>query len=497
MKTKFATLSSVLLNIFCLLSWSLCTAFGVKEGPAFELVNAETDEIVGFFSHGDEINLAMYPPKLTFAYDPFIEKVRSVEFIMNGKRARIENVKPYAIGGDINGDYFPYQIPLGSNTLTVVFYNKPKGKGKVLGSETISFFVIDVEPIEVFIDPDPIMVTVPSGENGMANFEITHSPSPYAFGVEVHDYVDLEWVGLPSGLQIGQNKLMASAKNLLPGTYNKSFPIEVFTVNYPHGTFSTNAKLNVIMHVTNSENQLAGSFTVVNADTDEDERTVTYKGTSFDYFGFGTPRMFNVRVNTNPKEVGSVVFEHSYEDYQGNRTTTQYRTENVYPYALFGDKNGNYFSEPFVGGTYFVKATPYSKPRGKGKAGTPIEFEIYLYGDPNVPIPQTATVRKAISPENHSFDKALNSFGSLSLVTYPNPFASQLNIRYVAQAEGETTVDIYSMKGDRIRRVYEGKIQANQPLSISFDAEGLQNGMYFCRVGSAQGMQTHRVILNR
>ncbi len=46
------------------------------------------------------------------------------------------------------------------------------------------------------------------------------------------------------------------------------------------------------------------------------------------------PDKINLRANVNPEEVGSIRFDFNGKNY--------YRTENVPPYALAGDNNGNY-----------------------------------------------------------------------------------------------------------------------------------------------------------
>ena len=76
--------------------------------------------------------------------------------------------------------------------------------------------------------------------------------------------------------------------------------------------------------------QSIASFTLVNADTNEDIQTLTNGET------LTKPNSnINVRANTSPDPVGSVVFEVN---------GSEFRTENVSPYALAGDKTADYFN---------------------------------------------------------------------------------------------------------------------------------------------------------
>jgi hypothetical protein len=78
--------------------------------------------------------------------------------------------------------------------------------------------------------------------------------------------------------------------------------------------------------------QLA-SFTLVNADTDQDIQQLT-AGITLNLATLPT-RNLNIRANTSPTTVGSVVF-----DLSGAQTRSQ--TETLAPYALFSDVSGNY-----------------------------------------------------------------------------------------------------------------------------------------------------------
>ncbi|WP_449555732.1 InlB B-repeat-containing protein, partial [Hymenobacter terricola] len=105
------------------------------------------------------------------------------------------------------------------------------------------------------------------------------------------------------------------------------------------------------------------SFTLVNADNGQAIQLLT-AGTAINLATLPTQHL-NVRANTSPAAVGSVVLALS--GAQG-----QNQTESVAPYALFGDVNGVYNPWTPPVGNYSLLATPYGGGGGSGPAGTPL-----------------------------------------------------------------------------------------------------------------------------
>jgi glucose/arabinose dehydrogenase len=138
-----------------------------------------------------------------------------------------------------------------------------------------------------------------------------------------------------------------------------SYTLTARAVDNANGV-ATSAAANVSVTTSSTGPQLVG-FTLVNADTDADMGPLT-NGQVVNLVTLGT-RNLNVRANTSPATIGSVVF---------NLSGTQVRnhTESGAPYALFGDNAGNYGPWTPAPGNYSLKATPFAAGGGTGTAGT-------------------------------------------------------------------------------------------------------------------------------
>jgi hypothetical protein len=113
-------------------------------------------------------------------------------------------------------------------------------------------------------------------------------------------------------------------------------------------------------------------FTLVNADTDEDIAELKDNDT-LNLAALPT-RNLNIRANTNPDVVGSVLFN----------LDGVIRVENVNPYAYAANKGGDYFAWTPKTGDHVLTATPYSErtpydsTRGSGEAGTPLTVRFHV-----------------------------------------------------------------------------------------------------------------------
>jgi hypothetical protein len=222
-----------------------------------------------------------------------------------------------------------------------------------------------------------------------------------------------------------------------------------YTNTYGRGTAGT--AFTVRFTVVNGPTVL--SFTLINADTDQDVRELK-NGDVIDYSKLGT-RNINIRANTYPGAVGSVVF----------RLNSQVITENLVPYALGGDVYPsfpvNYRAITIPVGTHTLRATPYSARAGSGTAGNALSIAFRV----------TTGAATRLGEEIAG--------GPLSVS--PNPFTDKLHLQ--TAETGELKVEVV----DNLGRIHYQGIHAPQAGQAEVNLPTrLPSGMYLMRV-SHQG----------
>ena len=114
---------------------------------------------------------------------------------------------------------------------------------------------------------------------------------------------------------------------------------------------------------------------LINADTDQDIGPLT-DGATINFNDLGTQNL-SVRAETQPSTVGSVIF--------GLDGNTSFPTENIAPYAIAGDNNGDYNSWTPGVGQHTLTVTPYTKTNGGGTAGTALTVTFSVIDDDSDP----------------------------------------------------------------------------------------------------------------
>jgi hypothetical protein len=115
---------------------------------------------------------------------------------------------------------------------------------------------------------------------------------------------------------------------------------------------------------------LVDTFTLVNADNDED--ILTLREGDIIYLSNLPSSNLNIRANTVPRSTGSVVF-YMNGYYMG--------TDNARPYAVGGDQpRGNYLPMSLPPGVYDLTAVPFTLANGQGTQGQPRTIHFTLIG---------------------------------------------------------------------------------------------------------------------
>ncbi|MEO0532263.1 MAG: hypothetical protein AAF215_00120 [Cyanobacteria bacterium P01_A01_bin.123] len=122
-----------------------------KDLITFALVNPETEEFVeGFEDLGandtinlNEVDLTQYNVVAKINPDhPDAQSVKSVKF-ESPLGNRTENIKPYALFGDIDGDFYGKPLSEGDFTLKATAYTQEGAKGQVVGAADLDYSVVD------------------------------------------------------------------------------------------------------------------------------------------------------------------------------------------------------------------------------------------------------------------------------------------------------------------------------------------------------------------
>ncbi|MFK7811730.1 MAG: Ig-like domain-containing protein [Maribacter sp.] len=150
---------------------------------SFSLINASTNGVVGSISNGTTlsssqgVNIRANVPSNT----------NSVRLTLSGAQSnsRVEGVAPYALYGDINGNYVAVNFSNGSYSIRAIAYSGSNGTGSVIADTTISFSVgssaSGKAPLVPFAYPNPIKadgrvsIKLPNGGTGSYGYSISNS----------------------------------------------------------------------------------------------------------------------------------------------------------------------------------------------------------------------------------------------------------------------------------------------------------------------------------
>jgi hypothetical protein len=194
------------------------------------------------------------------------------------------------------------------------------------------------------------------------------------------------------------------------------------------------------------------------------------------YLGDLPTRRINLRADTDPGKVGSVVF-----NLRVNENTRLTQTENLLPYALFGNVGSTAGYNPYLlnPGTYRLTVTPYAEAAGKGAPGTPLAVRFTVLRG------KSATDRVAAAG-------AQTPFGNRPFSVSPNPVRDQLTIHFAAPVAGEVTVSLHDVLG---RQVYlRSRFHAEGQTAIPVPVAGLPGRLYLLRVQHGSEQHSLRIV---
>jgi hypothetical protein len=218
--------------------------------------------------------------------------------------------------------------------------------------------------------------------------------------------------------------------------------------------------------------QQVASFTLINADTEQPIQTLT-NGSTLNLATLPS-RNLNIRANTNPATVGSVVFVLSGAQ---NKTVTESRS----PYALFGDNTAaDYYAWTPAVGSYTLKATPFTASGGTGTAGTSLTVGFTV-------------VDQAATTATPSQDQAISQ-----AKVYPNPSKGNEVHMEVQNLEQHKHVTLWLL--DISGRILEVKHlmtdEKGKASTILSTSRQLQTGLYIIQIQLPSGQIQRRLVVN-
>jgi len=133
----------------------------------------------------------------------------------------------------------------------------------------------------------------------------------------------------------------------------------------------------LVQSVESSSQPQIAILTLMNADTDEPIPAFEplKDGAVLDFSKLPTANL-NIRANTHPETIGSVVFA-----LDENR---RYRVESEAPYSLNGDQYKDYRAWTPSPGKHILIVTPFSLKHGQGESGKPFQITFTVMGSPAV-----------------------------------------------------------------------------------------------------------------
>ena len=218
-----------------------------------------------------------------------------------------------------------------------------------------------------------------------------------------------------------------------------------------------------------TSNQVS-SFTLMNASTDQALQTLT-DGSTINLAALPT-RSLNIRANTSPAQIGSVVLAMS-----GAQTHTA--TETLLPYALFGDTNGNYNAWTPAVGSYTLRGTPYSGSKGSGTAGPALTVSFRV-------INQSTASRMALAETLSRPTAAL---------AYPNPSVDgRVRVPITEKVQGEIAYRLLDQAGNTLTSGTRRLAEPATWLSFDFSQKMQKPGVYYLQLAGQQHKTSIKLV---
>ena len=210
----------------------------------------------------------------------------------------------------------------------------------------------------------------------------------------------------------------------------------------------------------------ARAFVLVDADTDEELFQITEGDVIPAEF---VPEQANIVVKTT-WDVESVYIT----------LNNQFRrVENLAPFALFGDRNGDFSGRPLPAGSHTLYATPFSEDRRGGVQGATLEVNFTIE---NAAIKRGQDVSILSGFTEEALEELISVPSEIGLEeNYPNPFNPQTTIAFSLPEAAQVQLVIYDMLGRQVQTLVDGALSSGRH-EVRFEAGDLPSGTYLYRL---------------
>ena len=496
MKTKLSFLFSffILLSFFASSMSNIDASYTIDKYPIvhFEgvpfrliLVDADTNLDIYELRDGLEIDIDQIRNRnLNIRVDLDIPEQSSnimrVDFTLDGplKVEQSEFVLPFAAFGDIDSNYNGQALPEGSYTLFVGVDDDPIKDQFYWDQQQINFSVGKFklkfsELLQIF--PEDNFVQGPPVENGTI---LSYANNPMSFEAQPGSFkigsAHFELTGQVSHSRIenvepftlfGDNQEKYNGLFLPEGNY--VLTVTPYSGSNKQGVKGIPKTINFTIEFFKDDFTLPMVANLYDANTDKSIANLfTYNKAVFDKKNMN---LDNVNLVVNPfsfiHSIKSVYMAlqgpvSNFNNYVAPPFT---KIENVAPFALFGDVDGDFYGESLSVGNYKLYATPYAGNNATGNAGFGRVFEFEII--------DTST-----------------SFTSKTMI-YPNP----ANKMTLVKTEGKTAIFktvVLDLTG-KIVKDYSKSIDSEQAIDVS----GLKKGIYVVQIFTGNERITKKLLV--
>jgi hypothetical protein len=192
------------------------------------------------------------------------------------------------------------------------------------------------------------------------------------------------------------------------------------------------------------------------------------------------PSRLNVRAEIMRQGVNSVVLQ------LNNRAP---RLENEAPYALAGDRNGDYhtMNPGFSAGMQTLSAKAYAGMRARGNMQAEREIQFEVIDNNSRTMAASGSLREGVS----------GSILNTEVSAYPNPFIDKVHIEVSVAESGRVALEVFDLQGRSVKHIFEGTMEAGSSQSFEFDGTNLTNGIYITRVIAGGQVKHQRIVLSK